>query len=127
MRNFGIPNTTSRRAVGGMTSPAALDAPDTQRANSVAVARPPLVRINSRSKEVEPFIHGFELGSSLLFLFVVLLPIAIVGGVCIGYAALVSEPVQYQASFKANCLAPPLGLRVSTPPRLPTHQNGTHQ
>ncbi len=53
-------------------------------------------------KNSEPFIHPFELGSSLLFLFVVLLPIAIVGGVCIGYAALVSEPVQYQASFKTN-------------------------
>jgi hypothetical protein len=47
-------------------------------------------------------IPEFERGSSLLFLFVVLLPIALVGGFCIGYAAYAPEPVQYELSFKSQ-------------------------
>lgn len=44
----------------------------------------------SRSQEGEPFIHPLELGSHLLFLAVVLLPIAIVGGIVVGYLAFVA-------------------------------------
>ncbi len=42
----------------------------------------------------EPFTHPFELGSSLLFLFVVLAPIVIVSGVVIGYLAFVPQTIQ---------------------------------
>lgn len=47
-------------------------------------------------------IREFECGSSLLFLFVVLLPIAIVGGLCISYALLAPEFVQYEQRVEAE-------------------------
>jgi hypothetical protein len=47
-------------------------------------------------------IPEFERGSSLLFLFVVLLPIALVGGLCLAYAALVIEPIQYEQRVEAE-------------------------
>lgn len=61
---------------------------------------------NSGSKEGQSFIHPFEVGSNLLFLFVVLLPIAIVGGLCISYAVLAPELVQYEQRVEAQALRP---------------------
>lgn len=57
---------------------------------------------NSRPQEREPFIHPFEIGSNLLFLFVILAPLALVGGACIGYAAFIAQPAEYQVGSKAN-------------------------
>jgi hypothetical protein len=47
-------------------------------------------------------IPEFERGSSLLFLFVVLLPIALVGGLVIGYAAFAPELVQNEQRVEAD-------------------------
>ena len=54
---------------------------------------------------LKPIVHPFELGSHLLFLFVALLPVALVGGMFLGcfvYVSLVSEPIEYQARLEAN-------------------------
>lgn len=83
-RNFGIPNTTSRRIVGGLDQSGGSLRADTQR-DSISLS-----------------INPFEIGSAFLFALVVLFPIALVGGACLGYAAYAPEPVEYQASFKAN-------------------------
>ena len=56
----------------------------------------------TRADSIRSSINPFEIGSSFLFALVVLLPIALVGGICLAYAAYAPEPVEYQASFKAN-------------------------
>ena len=66
---------------------------DTHADNVIQLASrlpPGTARLNSRSKEVEPFIDPFEFGSNILFAAVVLAPIAIVGGIVIGYLAFVA-------------------------------------
>jgi hypothetical protein len=83
----------SRETVGGNQSPGSYTAHDTQRDNVIQLASrlpPGTVWPNSRSQEVEPFIHPFELGSGFLFAAVVLLPIAVVSGVVIGYLAFIA-------------------------------------
>jgi hypothetical protein len=42
-----------------------------------------------------------KLGSNSIFLFVVLLPIALVGCLVVSYAAFAPEPIQYQSSVEA--------------------------
>lgn len=81
-RNWGI--TTSRRDVGGLDHPSGSHRADTQR------------------DSVRPSIDPFEIGSHFLFALVILFPLAVVGGLCLGYAAYAPEPVEYAARFKAN-------------------------
>lgn len=57
---------------------------------------------NSGSQSGQPSIREFERGSSVLFLLVVLLPIALVGGVCIGYAAFVPQSIKYEQRVEAD-------------------------
>lgn len=81
MRNFGIPKTVARPASGGNRRPGHTSA-------------------GTRADSGQLFINPFEIGSSFLFALVVLLPIALVGGMCLDYAAFAPEPIEYAASFK---------------------------
>lgn len=96
-RNFGISfeKVTGGSTVGGNQPTRPHISADTRADSNViefksAGALPPDAPVNSLAKEREPFIQGYELGSGLLFLFVVLLPVAIVGGLVIGYLAFVA-------------------------------------
>lgn len=104
-RNFGL---TTRATVGGNQSHGPHTSANSTRANSNIIPfsladrfLSRCDRLNSRSQEVESFIHPFELGSHLLFLGLMLLPIVIVGGMVIGYLALAPQPIEYQSSVEA--------------------------
>jgi hypothetical protein len=99
---------TARAASGAQPPRGPLTGADTTRTNSnilpfsLADRTPSRCdRLNSRSQEVEPFIHPFELGSHLLFLALLLLPLAIVGGIVIGYLTFVPQAVEYQSGVEA--------------------------
>ena len=63
-RHWGIPNVTAPMRSGVQPAPEPHIAPNTQRDNVIQlVARSSPARLNSRSKEVEPFIDERELGA----------------------------------------------------------------
>ena len=98
--NFGIvehralSNETSRKAVGENQPSGSLCGADTTRpANVIQLASrlpPGTARLNSRSKEVEPFIHPFEFGSYCLLVAVALLPCLFVCAAVFFYALFVA-------------------------------------
>jgi len=66
---------------------------DTQRDNVIQLASrlpPGTARLNSRSKEVEPFLHPFEFGSYCLLFGVLLLPSLFVCAAVFVYAAFIA-------------------------------------
>lgn len=70
---------TARLMSGGQPPAGPHSAPDTQRDS----------------------ISDLELGSKHLFFFVFLFPIVFVGGLVVGYAAFVPEPIQYELRVEA--------------------------
>jgi hypothetical protein len=82
-----------RETVGGNQSPGSYIAHDTQRDNIIQLASrlpPGTVWPNSRSQEIEPFIHPFEFGSCCLLLGVCVLPALIVCAAVFFYAAFIA-------------------------------------
>lgn len=86
---------TSRAIVGGDQSPGSPVARDTQRDYVLELVQRNMLEAG------EPLIHPFELGSHLLFLALLLLPLAIVGGVVVGYLTFGTQSVEYQRGVEA--------------------------
>jgi len=91
-RHFGL---TTRSASGAQPPSGPLPSADTTRADNVIqlAGRSSPARLNSRSKEVEPFFDHREFGSCVLFFFVVTAPAVLVTAAVVGYALFIAEPI----------------------------------
>lgn len=104
MRNFGVPSVTARGIVGGVDQSRGPHNGDDTHADSnvlqfrLADRAPSRAdRLNSDGFDCQLFIQDeqsviepYELGSGVLFLFVVLAPVAIVSGMVLGYLLFVA-------------------------------------